>query len=182
MHGMELGGRGYWCQAFTIATPSMLLLPCCTIQCYAIGRQCMPPQCYGQPIHAAYILQIPCSFDPYSCCPRPLAHPSALCAPYTIYPNTYPNIHYHYLPVPLAYLSTSCTSYTNNPSTYYKIYYHYLLVPSASVAMAQLIPVEPYLSSTGISQATATLPLAYPYPSLPQALHPTHLYCIIVYH
>ena len=78
----------------------------------------MPPQCYGWPIHAAHILQIPCHFAPYSCHLRPLAHWSASCALCTIYPSTYPNIHYHCLPVPSAHR----TSYTNNPSTYHTKY------------------------------------------------------------
>ena len=38
----------------SIATPSMLPLPSCPIWWHAIGRQCMPPQCYGRLIHVAW--------------------------------------------------------------------------------------------------------------------------------
>jgi len=44
---------------------------------------------------------------------------SAMFAPCTIYPNSYPNIHYHCLPVPSAYPYTIvCNQYTINPSPY----------------------------------------------------------------
>ena len=48
------------CNCIRLHPPLMPPLPCCPIQWHAIGRQCMPPQCYGQSLHAAHILQIPC--------------------------------------------------------------------------------------------------------------------------
>ena len=133
--GMPLGGNACHSNAMARDSQSMPL----TLDSIAfdgmtwhsvaagIGSRHSPiAQCYGWPIHAAHILQIPCRFAPYSCHLRPLAHPSASCAP-----STYPNIHYHCLAVPLAHPFTSCTSYANNPSTYHKIYYYCLLVPSA---------------------------------------------------
>ena len=84
----------------------------------------LPPQCYGWPIHAAHILQIRCRFAPYSCRPRPSAHPSASCAPCTIYPSTYPSIHYHCLPGPSAHPYPSLPTALRPTRLYCSIVYH----------------------------------------------------------
>ena len=140
-------------------------LPCRPIWWHAIGRQCLPPQCYGRLIHVAWHsaavdigsrhspIAAP-SMPPLPCCPiqwyvigrqcmPPTSCKSDAALPHILAAQGLrPTRLHRVLPVPFIL-----------PSTYPSIHYHCLPVPSA-----------------------------HPYPLRPTALRPTRLYCSIVYH